>query len=581
MKISVDLIRPDPANMRSIQPTEAEEAGFRESLRLVGLLQPILVRPTGPADARGLVHYQIMAGERRYTAAVALGWTEIECTVMEEDEDRAAAIQAAENFQRQAVHPIDRWRAMVKLQEAGNSLEFCAQLLGITDKRARQLDKLGRVHFELLNLMEKHGLPNDRDLIVICQAPHDVQLAALKANKPDKRGMQWWNVARACEDRRISIAEAIFDTKKSDVQFTEDLFAEPGEKDTAFTTDLKGFMAAQSEALQRKVAAWQKKGKRVEIVQAESNGHPKIPAAFAVTYEHVKADFVPPADDHRKLFITIGPDGRVRQQIAAEKGKKAKKTPVKAAVTAGDADGEDDADEADDAAPAAPPAERAGITKKGQSIIAVAKTAAVRKRLADDAAHMQITTLLDMLVLAIAGNNVEVHGDPAVRHRRTVLAPIARKLLNEEGKYQVGRDSRAIAAEMIAAIVVCNGGDIEHGSGMVAEIIGHALSASEKLDRFDSEEFLSTCSVATLKEAAESELKVTNVKGAAALRARLVDKAPRWAPEAADYRPGPIPVSFTETHEERLARIRAEGENWDDEEDEEDADAGELAETAL
>ena len=50
-----------------------------ESLRVHGLLQPIVVRPSG-------ARFQLIAGERRWRAAVELGWSHIEAYLVTADD---------------------------------------------------------------------------------------------------------------------------------------------------------------------------------------------------------------------------------------------------------------------------------------------------------------------------------------------------------------------------------------------------------------------------------------------------------------------------------------------------------------
>ena len=63
-QIAVDLIDPDPDN----RPAAIDDA-FQTSVAQHGVLMPILVTPTD--DGR----YRLVAGERRYRAAVAAGHT--------------------------------------------------------------------------------------------------------------------------------------------------------------------------------------------------------------------------------------------------------------------------------------------------------------------------------------------------------------------------------------------------------------------------------------------------------------------------------------------------------------------------
>src|SRR5437588_11804087 len=52
-------------------------ADLAESIRVQGVVQPILVRPLGVPDAHGVQRYEIIAGERRWRAAQQAGLHEL------------------------------------------------------------------------------------------------------------------------------------------------------------------------------------------------------------------------------------------------------------------------------------------------------------------------------------------------------------------------------------------------------------------------------------------------------------------------------------------------------------------------
>ena len=85
---------------REDQPRKyMETSGISElalSIRALGILEPLLVRP--PPDGR----YQIVAGERRYRAAKALGLTEVP-VVVDMDEETVEKASLAENLARKGL----------------------------------------------------------------------------------------------------------------------------------------------------------------------------------------------------------------------------------------------------------------------------------------------------------------------------------------------------------------------------------------------------------------------------------------------------------------------------------------------
>lgn len=77
---------------------------LEDSIRKVGVLQPILVRP----DASG---YEIIAGERRFQAARRAGLTKVPVVVRESDDNESLELALIENIQRSNLNSIEEARA--------------------------------------------------------------------------------------------------------------------------------------------------------------------------------------------------------------------------------------------------------------------------------------------------------------------------------------------------------------------------------------------------------------------------------------------------------------------------------------
>lgn len=113
---------------------------LKASIAAHGVLEPILVRPTG-------ARYQILAGERRYRAAVAVGLAAIPAIIRADvDEAEAAIITAIENLQRQDLDIADEARQFQQLLElTGLSQRALAERLGKShnyiNRRLRLLDR--------------------------------------------------------------------------------------------------------------------------------------------------------------------------------------------------------------------------------------------------------------------------------------------------------------------------------------------------------------------------------------------------------------------------------------------------------
>lgn len=82
------------------------------SVREHGILQPLLVRPTGEGT------YEVVSGERRLRAAREAGLTEIPVTIKEVDEQDAARLLAlVENLQREDLNVIEETEGFLSVLE--------------------------------------------------------------------------------------------------------------------------------------------------------------------------------------------------------------------------------------------------------------------------------------------------------------------------------------------------------------------------------------------------------------------------------------------------------------------------------
>ncbi|OGT55076.1 MAG: hypothetical protein A3E01_10120 [Gammaproteobacteria bacterium RIFCSPHIGHO2_12_FULL_63_22] len=77
-------------------------AELTESVKVKGVLQPVLVRTNGSAGG-----YELVAGARRYRAALAAGLTEIPAMIRALTDQEALEIMVIENSQRKDVHPLE------------------------------------------------------------------------------------------------------------------------------------------------------------------------------------------------------------------------------------------------------------------------------------------------------------------------------------------------------------------------------------------------------------------------------------------------------------------------------------------
>jgi len=100
----VRMLRSDQIVPSPLQPRrrfdETALATLGESIRKHGILEPIIVRPR---DDR----FEIVAGERRFQAAVQLGLEEVPVTIRDLDDRTAMEVALSENLEREDLSPIE------------------------------------------------------------------------------------------------------------------------------------------------------------------------------------------------------------------------------------------------------------------------------------------------------------------------------------------------------------------------------------------------------------------------------------------------------------------------------------------
>jgi ParB family chromosome partitioning protein len=123
-ELPVSEIRPN-----SYQPREHfdEEAlvSLAASIQAVGVLQPILVRQSGPQE------YELIAGERRWRAARRAGLQTIPAIVRPTEDARSLEQALVENLHREDLTPLEEAAAYQQLiEEFGHTQEEVAQRVG-------------------------------------------------------------------------------------------------------------------------------------------------------------------------------------------------------------------------------------------------------------------------------------------------------------------------------------------------------------------------------------------------------------------------------------------------------------------
>jgi ParB family chromosome partitioning protein len=123
--IRVDAIRPNPQQPRTSFDAQGL-AELEQSIRELGVLVPIIVRPLAAAGS-----YELIAGERRWRAAAAARLETIPAIVREADDRASLEVAVVENLQRADLDPIEEAMGFQHLvDDYGFTQERLAERIG-------------------------------------------------------------------------------------------------------------------------------------------------------------------------------------------------------------------------------------------------------------------------------------------------------------------------------------------------------------------------------------------------------------------------------------------------------------------
>ena len=121
--LPLQQIRPGKYQPRTkMNPESLRE--LAESIKVQGVMQPVLVRPVGDG-------YEIIAGERRVRAAAIAGLHEVPVIIRQVPDNAALAMALIENIQREDLNPLEEAHGVQRLiREFDFTHEQAAQAIG-------------------------------------------------------------------------------------------------------------------------------------------------------------------------------------------------------------------------------------------------------------------------------------------------------------------------------------------------------------------------------------------------------------------------------------------------------------------
>jgi ParB family transcriptional regulator, chromosome partitioning protein len=168
--VPIEQIDPNPDQPRQAMGDLSE---LIASVREKGIIEPLVVRQRG-------TRYQIIAGERRYHAAVQVGLREIPVVVRDVDDTEMLELALVENIQRKDLTPFEEAEALTSLaHRCGYTHEDLAKRLGKSRSSVTESLALHGMPPEVRKVCRLAGITNKSILLQIVRQGDAQKMLAL------------------------------------------------------------------------------------------------------------------------------------------------------------------------------------------------------------------------------------------------------------------------------------------------------------------------------------------------------------------------------------------------------------------
>jgi ParB family chromosome partitioning protein len=168
--VAIDMLDPNPNQPRQVMGDLSE---LMASVAEKGIIEPLLVRQRGG-------RYQIIAGERRYHAAVQVGLREVPVIVRDADDDEVMELALVENLQRKDLTPFEEAEALHQLADkCGYTHEDMARKLGKSRTSITESLSLAAMPEDVRNLCRLADITAKSTLLQIVRQSDPQKMLAL------------------------------------------------------------------------------------------------------------------------------------------------------------------------------------------------------------------------------------------------------------------------------------------------------------------------------------------------------------------------------------------------------------------
>ena len=167
--VPIEQVDPNPDQPRQVLGDLSE---LMASIAEKGIIEPLIVR-----QRRG--RFQLVAGERRYQAAVRLGVKELPAVIRDVDDGEVLEIALVENLQRKDLSPFEEAEALNALvQEHGLKHEDLAKRLGKSRTSITEALSLHSMPEKVRSICRLADISSKSLLLQVVRQPDEQQMAA-------------------------------------------------------------------------------------------------------------------------------------------------------------------------------------------------------------------------------------------------------------------------------------------------------------------------------------------------------------------------------------------------------------------
>jgi ParB/RepB/Spo0J family partition protein len=201
-QINVNAIHPDPENRKVGGFDEQKLQELANSIKSIGVQQPIIVRRRNPG-------FDLVAGERRWRATKIAGLETVPAVIRDLSDADVLHIQVIENIQREDIHPLDECNGFFRLMSGpiAYTTADIANEVGKSESYVSQRLRLKHLLPEAVTAFEENQILLGHS-ILIARLEDKEQKEALKWTLPDPHNQ--WSSLKPVKDLRDWIERNVY-----------------------------------------------------------------------------------------------------------------------------------------------------------------------------------------------------------------------------------------------------------------------------------------------------------------------------------------------------------------------------------